>query len=190
VDGGAGVIIGRKNQIIENIVLRSILEMGYLPHKKKSNLHLDEVVILYDDREKRPWRKILYNEGCTMKRARLKVGDYTIKGFEDKVAIEKKNGLKELVNNISGKDRKRFKAFLTKLSLYEVKCIIIEDSLSNINKCLAELPSRCRINKKSILYWLSEITIMYGIPLLFIGKNKTNKKQLLDQLFKRVINNL
>ncbi len=159
--------------------------MAYLPKKSSKLKSKYPVTILCDDRERHPWKM-----PCKMfklKKKRLKVGDYTIKGFEDIIAIEKKSGIVELISNLSSKDRPRFKAFLKRLSLYPIKCIVIEDSLSHIEAAFRSCP-KTHLEPASIYYWLSVIMLQYNIPVLFIGKNKQHREALLYWLFSEALN--
>lgn len=136
-----------------------------------------------DDRERKPW-----NLPYPIKRKRLKTGDYTIKGFEDVIAIEKKSGLIELLNDLANGYRPTFIRFLKRLSKYPVKCIVVEDTLSelSISRALMHIRKksggRARLTSKSIHYWVSEIVVKYGIPIVFVGKRA--KLDLLPEIFR------
>jgi len=152
--------------------------MRYL--KKKSSKSSYPVTILVDDREKKPWK--VYSLMFKFKKKRLKVGDYTIEGYEDKIAIEKKSGIVELINNLSGRDRPRFKKFLEKLSQYPIRCIVVEDSFSHTDMAFRACP-KSHLSPASIYYWLSVITVEYKIPVLFIGKSRPQREEFLHYLF-------
>lgn len=159
--------------------------MRYL--KKKSSKSRSEkqiITILVDDRERNPWT--IDNPNFKFETKRLKVGDYTIKGFEDKIAVEKKSGIIELINNLSGKDRERFKRFLIKLSRYPIKCMVIEDSLSHIDTAFRSCP-KTHLAPASIYYWLSVINIQYKIPTIFIGHNGHRREEFLYYLFVEIL---
>jgi hypothetical protein len=61
-------------------------------------------------------------------RKRLKVGDYTVLGLEEEVAVERKT-VPDLVNSII-QDRKDFIEKCERLSTFRKKCLVIEGSLS------------------------------------------------------------
>jgi DNA excision repair protein ERCC-4 len=63
-------------------------------------------------------------------RRRLSVGDYTIVGMEDEVAVERKT-VPDLVNSII-QDRKDFIEKCERLSNFKRKCLVVEGSLSSI----------------------------------------------------------
>ena len=159
--------------------------MRYIKKHKKKDDQTSNVTIIIDDREKRPWT--LDYPGFTTERARLKVGDYSIKGYEDRVAIEKKSGLKELLIDLSRKNRPRFKRFLVKLAAYEIKCLVIEkDSLDDMNQILAAMPLT-HLTPETVTYWIAKIIIDYGIPVLLIGGKRQRKDLMLYHLFKAAV---
>jgi len=127
--------------------------------------------VLVDDREKKAW-DLPYK----IERKRLKTGDYTIKGFEKIIAIEKKSGLIELLNDLANGYRPTFERFLKRLSKYPIKCIVVEDVLNNvaIDRALMYIRKksrgRCRLTSKTIYYWAAEISVKYGIPVIFVDK--------------------
>ena len=158
--------------------------MSYLKKPKKV-IHLDRpITILRDDREKKPWR--IVSPDFTHGKKRLMTGDYTIEGYEDVVAIEKKYGMKEFITNISGKDRKRFDATLVRLAEYPIKCIVIEDTLDKkLFDVFRALPTR--LGPKSVYWWMNKIIIHYGIPILMLGRNYTIRQGMLLNLFNWVV---
>ncbi len=161
--------------------------MRYLKRKSSKHKKPKTITILVDDRERNPWT--IQHPDFKFEKCRLKTGDYTIKGFEDRVAIEKKSGIIELIGNLSGKDRPRFKRFLEKLSKYPIKCIVIEDSLSHIDVAFRACP-KTHLEPASIYYWLSVINIKYKIPTLFIGDNVQRREEFLYYLFTEIIKQL
>lgn len=153
--------------------------MRFLKQKKIPK----QFTILIDDREKKPW-----DLSYKIERKRLKTGDYSIKGFEKKIAIEKKSGLIELLNDLTAKYRPTFERFLKRLSKYPVKCIVVEDTLSelSVSRALMHVKKKsrgkARLTSKSIYYWVAEISTKYGIPVVFVGK--ASKMYLLPEVFR------
>ena len=158
----------------------------FLNKKKKARRKTKPKVILYDDREKRPWT-FLRSYGWTMERARLKTGDYTFKGYEKKFTIEKKSGLHELFTDLTAKYRPTFKAFLHRLSEFQIKAIVVEESLSHTAQCVRILKSksggRSCLTETTMYYWISRITLDYRIPVLFTGGNLRTQCRLIHNLF-------
>jgi len=153
--------------------------MRYLKPKKIPK----SFIILCDDREKKPW-DLPYK----VERKRLKTGDYTIKGFEDRVAIEKKSGLIELLNDLANDYRPTFERFLKRLSEYPVKVIVVEDTLSelSVSRALTHIRKKsrgkARLTSRTIYYWVADISAKYGIPIVFVGKRA--KLDLLPEVFR------
>ncbi len=162
--------------------------MRYLKKKSsKSKSKPKTITILYDDRERNPWH--VDHPDFKFERQRLIIGDYTIKGYEDTVAIEKKSGIIELISNLASKDRPRFKKFLAKLSQYKLKYMLIEDSLANVDIAFKQ-NSRTHLTPTSIYYWLSVINIEYGIPTIFIGHKKRIQEEFLYYFFVEIMKKL
>jgi hypothetical protein len=142
-----------------------------------------QFTILVDDREKCPWYLPF-----EMEKKRLTTGDYTIKNFEKVIAIEKKSGLVELLNDLANDYRPTFERFLKRLGKYPVKCMIVEDVLSeqNIARALTHVRrksrGRARCTVKTVYYWVAEITNKYNIPIVFVDKRVN--MDLLPQIFR------
>jgi ERCC4-type nuclease len=160
--------------------------MPYLRNKKKSK-HKWPITILVDDREKKGWK--LNEDKYKTVRIRLAVGDYTIKGYEDRVCVEKKSGLDEFIQNISGAHRERFKRFLTKMSKFEYKILIIEDDLGRTRAALNSL-KRTSLTEDSVYHWVTEIMVKYGITVLFSGRSASASKKVVNAVFDRILDNL
>jgi ERCC4-type nuclease len=80
------------------------------------------MIILVDDREKKP-----YNfPGVETEEARLETGDYTVKGFEDRFAVERKS-LNDLATSV-GNNRDRFEAEIRRAQDFDNFTVMIEAS--------------------------------------------------------------
>ena len=155
--------------------------MRYLP-KSLSNKN-KRPVILIDDRERNPFR---FGPEFETKRVRLEVGDYTLEGLEDKVVIEKKSGLSELLTDLSGKYRQRFKRFLSRMSQYPIKIMIVQDHLENVTQAIRKLPPNARLTEATLYYWITAMQIDYGIQVFFIGNNPLIQKRYLNSLIQTI----
>lgn len=71
-------------------------------------------------------------------RKRLAVGDYTLHGMEEELAIERKTP-PDLVNSII-QDRKDFIEKCERLANFKKKCLVIEGSLSSIKTPYEKTP--------------------------------------------------
>ena len=154
--------------------------MRYLKQKK---IPKQLPPVLYDKREKKPWRLPF-----EMKRVHLETGDYTFEGFKNVIAIEKKSGLIELLNDLANGHRNTFERFLKRLSKYPVKVIVVEDTLSelSINRALTHIRKKsrgkARCTARTVYYWTAEIAAKYQIPVVFVGK--CAKIDLLPEIFR------
>ena len=101
------------------------------------------MVIIIDTREQRMFFE-KPPKGIVFMRDNLKAGDYSIKGFEDKICIERKSP-DDFLTSITS-DSKRFKNRLTEMNDYEIKIIVVECELSRlIEMCTTE-----RLTKKRL----------------------------------------
>jgi len=157
---------------------------------KKKPKPAKPITIVYDDREKHPWRFLSVQ--WPMKKKRLKVGDYSIEGYEDKVAIEKKSGINELLADLAGSYRPTFERFLKKMSQYPVKLIVVEDAFINSDiyskVAILKKKSRSRLTIHTIYHWTIRIAAHYDIPILFLDPHSVRElvTTLFEQLQKKV----
>jgi ERCC4-type nuclease len=79
------------------------------------------------------------------RRAGLKSGDYSVDGFEDEVAVERKSA-HDLFNTL-GQDRKRFERELARLGAMRFAAVVVEAEWSEI---LNDPPPRSRLNPKTV----------------------------------------
>ncbi len=155
----------------------------YLRRKKKVKRPWP-VTIYYDDREQHPFE--LDEDKFRLVRKRLKTGDYTMKGYEGVLCIEKKANIREVLINICRSDRERFTKFLERMSEFKYKYFIIEDSPDRVLKVLKGIPD-CRMSPRTFYFWVNRIVVDYGIPVIFTGHKPHVSKAMIDELFTRII---
>lgn len=120
---------------------------------------MEKLNILIDTREQTPWT---FKDHET-ERATLATGDYSLKGFTDLIAIERKS-LPDLVSCVtSGRDR--FKAELQRMRSYRCKAVIVESTL----KAIVEHQYRSKTLPRAVLGSLASWQTRYGIPIIFAG---------------------
>jgi len=103
-------------------------------------------------------------EGVEIKK--LDVGDYSIVGLEDILAIERKKSVEEIANNISKNDEARFKRELIKLKEFKYPFLICEFTIHDLFR-----GSRyTSLSPAYVLSVLMEIETVYGINVHFAGK--------------------
>jgi ERCC4-type nuclease len=133
---------------------------------------IKDITIIQDDREKQPWSFL--TKYYKVKIARLAVGDYSIEGYEDKIAIEKKSGIMEVLGNLVAGNRPRFERMLERLSKYPVKTLVVCEPLSGslirFYLTILKRKSRCQLTEESFYYWLARTGIGLNIPVLLCNK--------------------
>ncbi|MCH8852341.1 MAG: ERCC4 domain-containing protein, partial [Planctomycetes bacterium] len=83
-------------------------------------------VIIVDSREQRPWRF----ENLPTATGSLSTGDYSVRGLEHLIAVERKS-LDDLLSCI-GIHRDRFRRELARLRGFRFRCLIIEASHADL----------------------------------------------------------
>lgn len=97
-------------------------------------------------------------------RAGLPAGDYSIAGFENQVAVERKS-LDDLVACFMGKNRGRFERELARLRSYELAVVVAEATLYD----LARGRYLSKMRPESALQSMTAFHVRYNIPFLFCG---------------------
>ena len=120
--------------------------------------------IVIDTREKAP-----YSFACGTVLSKLEAGDYSVVGFEDKVAVERKS-LADFVHTVVH-DFGRFAAELEKLGRCESACVAVEADLSAVLR--GEAVSECRgVTGQSLLGASAHIMARYGVPVFWCGSRQ------------------
>lgn len=91
----------------------------------RRDLDMGDIVALADSREQRPLDLLLKTEPAT-----LATGDYSVKGLEHLVAVERKS-LADLVMCV-GRERDRFERELRRMAAYETRVIVVEASVAAV----------------------------------------------------------
>lgn len=120
------------------------------------------MIILTDTREQLPYPFDRWP--VDIKEAGLSTGDYSLLGFEDKAAIERKS-LNDLISCLKGKNRDRFEKELSRARSYELFIVVIEADLFQI----ASKNYHSVMNPDAVLQSITAFHIRYGIPFLFCG---------------------
>lgn len=120
------------------------------------------MIILTDTREQRPFSFGAYQ--ITAELATLPTGDYSLKGFHDRVAIERKS-LNDLIGCLTGPDRDRFERELARAGSYERFAVVVEASLQDITAGRY----KSNMTPHAAMQSITAFYIRYGIPFLFCG---------------------
>ena len=120
--------------------------------------------ILIDTREKRP---LLFPNLISAK-ATMKVGDYALHGYSKWAVVEYKS-LGDWVHWINPSRTKRFDGQLTKLSRVPRKVIVVGGRLGS------SVPYS-RMGEDTIMQRTAQITVWYGIPVVFCSGRRQAAK--------------
>lgn len=147
-----------------------------------------DFTIIYDTREQTPW-DFSYEKSASQEIGTLKTGDYTIKGLENKLCIERKGCIEEFANNL-GREFARFEKELVRMADFEHAFIICEFPLSDLiefpfHRANKKLQAQSRITGKFLLKQIMEIQLDHKVKIMFC-ENKFYANKTALSLMKRV----
>ena len=144
--------------------------------------------VLIDTREKQPWEledpNIIDREFL-----KLDTGDYTVRGLEDKICIDRKKSVNELAINIH---QNRFKDELERVREFPHAYIIIEASLRDVIEYpkTADLPTKVkkkiRTNGTFLMNCLTRMEIEYGFNIIF-GHDRYYSQKIAISLMREIV---
>lgn len=142
-----------------------------------------QLIIIKDSRERHGF---IYPN---MEICKLDYGDYSVKGLENIISIERKDSISEIFSNLGTKKNKdRFYKELNGLSQYKYKFIVIEATLAQL-MCGSRFS---RLSPEYIINLIHKIYCDYGIPTLFLDHGQYAQKyvgSLLEQIASKELNN-
>jgi len=123
---------------------------------------------------------------------KLDTGDYTLRGLEKKLCIERKASPEEMAINL-GKEKPRFMREIERMQTFDHKIILMEFTLQQLldfpNHAGSRVPhikrNEVRMTGAFMLKSLMEIQIKYGVHLLFCGSRMASMKTI-SSIFKRM----
>ncbi len=136
----------------------------------------DNFILIIDTREQSPLFVGRLPKGLRIESATLKHGDYSIKGFEDKVCVERKE-ISDFLTYI-GKDRNHTKSKLELMKPMFYKALIVEA------RDIFEIPGYSAIHPEVIRAFLLSAEVRYGLHILIHPDRKYIEKWVLDRLVK------
>ncbi len=102
----------------------------------------------------------------TVESVHLPTGDYSIKGFEDQICIERKSK-EDLYSTLRDEEhRERFKREHERMTGYAFAAVVIEASWESI---LNHPPADCRLHPKTIWRTFQKWRLRYGVNWEAIG---------------------
>jgi DNA excision repair protein ERCC-4 len=141
------------------------------------------LIILVDTREQRPFSFDAFS-GATTESAALPVGDYSLPGFEDRAAIERKS-LDDLVGCLMGSNRERFERELARGRHYDLFAVIVEASLDD----LAQGRYKSEMKAHSAAQSLFAFQVRYRLSIIWAGNRSWAEYctfSLLEKYFREI----
>lgn len=147
--------------------------------KQSSNIELKpftfptDFIVVIDTREKLP---LFGSLDLKVEHKKLNNGDYSLKGFEDKIFVERKQ-VSDLVAYI-GKDHKKTEGKLSRLQGYEWKALTIETSEEEVlsQKFFSNL------SVESIRQSLALWEVKYGLNVYYSSNRGSIERWILDRM--------
>ena len=119
--------------------------------------------ITVDSREQLPFTFSHERYDVQIQQGTLTVGDYSLRGLEDKVAVERKS-LPDLVQCL-GRERERFERELLRGAALDAFAVVVEGSWSD----LANGNFRSQLNPHAACQSVLAFMARYRVPFLFAG---------------------
>lgn len=147
-------------------------------------MNKDPFTIIIDTREQIPWEFGYHNTA----KQKLDTGDYSMVGFENILAIERKKSVSELATNLS---ESRFKDVLDRLSKIKHPYMVFEFDMDEVytfpvgSDIPKKLWDKLRISGNYIVKRLIEIQLQYNIQIVFCG-DANNAERFTVSLMKRI----
>lgn len=118
--------------------------------------------ILIDTREQTPFTFQGYD--VAPETATLPCGDYSLPGFEDRAAIERKT-LEDLVSCLMGSNRDRFERELARGRSYELFAVVVEAAFSDVSRG----KYKSDMKPHAALQSLIAFQVRYRVPFIWCG---------------------
>lgn len=139
----------------------------------------NEFTIIVDTREQKPWS---FSTQATANH-KLDTGDYSIQGYENLLAIERKRNVAEFANNIT---EKRFVDVVDRLSKIKHSYILFEFDMEDVMRYPigSDIPKRLwdkiRISPAFIMKHIIDLQIDHNIKIIFCGDSDNAEKVALS----------
>lgn len=124
------------------------------PH---SDLRAEDITGVVDTREQTPLALLIPWE-----RGTLAAGDYSVKGLEHRIAVERKS-LNDCLMCV-GRERERFEACVKRMQAYETRALVIEASWNTIEVGAASPLWRSQLKptqvKAALFSWMKHMSVI------------------------------
>ncbi len=131
-------------------------------------------VVIVDTREQKPFK---FPDHIRVSKKGLRTGDYSVQGYESRIAIERKSLID--LYGVIGHGRERFVRELERLAEFEVAAVVIEASWYEI---IRRPPSRSEISPKAVIGSMEAWEQRYGIPFHAYGSRALAARLTLRKL--------
>ncbi len=120
------------------------------------------MIVIIDTREQAPYLFTRYD--VQVERAGLPTGDYSLPGFEDRVAVERKS-IDDLIGCLKGGNRDRFERELHLAAHYDLFAVVVEASLDDVRNGLYRSEMKVHAALQSIIAF----QVRYRVPFIWAG---------------------
>lgn len=144
-------------------------------------------VVVKDTREQHGWNFNVGKSCAGMEIGTLKTGDYSLRGFETLLTIERKGSVEEFAGNIT---QDRFERELERMRDFPYAFLVLEFTMDD----LLRFPQGCNIPPQKLPYIrvkgpflmrrLVEIQVRYPVKVILAGRHG---QDIAHQIFRRVI---
>ena len=142
---------------------------------------VNDYKIVVDTREQKPlWVKNTIKKG-------LKIGDYSIEGYEDKISIERKS-LADIFGTLT-RGHTRFKKELERAMGLEFFAIVIEGSIDDIHNKKFPFSYKTKVKGFVIAKILCTLMVKYKVLVIFSG-DRVNSRRIIKELFNSYISTI
>ena len=151
---------------------------------------MSKYTVIKDTREQDGWFFSSYDKCEGMEMGTLHTGDYTLKGYEDIVCVERKASVSEIAMNL-GRKKKPFQEEIERMKDFHFSFLILEFDMNDVLKYPegSRVPknarSKVKVTGKYLLKCLMEFEIWYDTKIIFCG-NKQNAFLVTNSIFKRL----
>jgi DNA excision repair protein ERCC-4 len=129
----------------------------------KPDIQSGALRVIVDSREQVPFTFARF-PGVEVETTALPAGDYSLPGFEDRVAIERKS-LEDLIGCLKGENRERFERELTRAKHYELFAVVVESTLEDVSKGRY----RSEMKAQAVLQSIFAFQVRYRAPFIWAG---------------------
>ena len=135
--------------------------------------------LIIDTREQSPYTFKKYD--VEPSRGTLPTGDYSLPGFEDRAALERKS-LDDLVGCLMGGNRERFERELARAAHYDLFAVVVEASLDDVSKGRYQ----SKMTSHAALQSIVTFQVRYRIPFIWAG-NRSGGEYMVHALLSKYL---